>query len=436
MKGYLLAGCAAVALAGTCGSAAADTAPGKFDIKLGGDAYFTAGVVNQQGDKNTRDPNFTTRFRLNVTPTARADNGIEYGAALRLRAYEGATPAIPTAVSPNKSALIDVDQSYIFFDGNFGRFELGLNQSPGNQYQVTAPNSFGTGGVTGDWTEGVNGWLTNQATFLEPNFGGGFYTITGTNWANKVSYFTPRFFGDTPQDDANPTGLLGTFEFVPSNLSTLTGISRSSVNTGIPSGTQSECAATGGTGTPLQGCRWDNVYELGLRYDGNLGPVSVSGSLGYERGSARTTISALPRTGYNDLSAYQAGLQLGYAGFLVGGSYLNAGKSGYAKTSGLFLSDQTAITAGISYQLDPFVIGFNYAHGEDAGDVTVPGTRSADLYSVGATYTVAPGLTTSLEYLHSTTKNEAGYGSDPFGNAAGVGSGNADLFLWKTAVSF
>lgn len=423
MKGFLLAGCAAVALVGLCGPAAADTVPGKFDIKIGGDAYFTVGAVNQSYEHNTRSTDFTNRFRLQVTPKAKADNGIEYGANLRVRAW-------------NADGRLDADQAYIFVGGNFGRIEAGLNAGPNNQYGVAAPSGFGSGGVLGDWSEGpgVDTWLNNQNTFLEPIFGGGYDNITNTNWATRINYFTPRFFAQNAAgpDDA-PTGLMGMVSYAPSNTSVGTDVYRSRAATGSAPG-QSECAVSSAA-APLMGCRYQDVWEVGARYDATFGGFSLSGSAGFEQGDAQSTGIRATRADYHDLQAFQFGAQVGYAGFLIGGSYLNAGNSGYAKTAGLLLSDQSAFTAGISYETGPVVIGFNYAHGEDAGDLNVRGSRSANLYSVGATYTLAPGFTTSLEYLLSNTKNESGYGADPFGNGL-PGSGNANLVLWKNVITF
>ena len=416
MKNSLLAGCAAIAFAGLCGTAAADTAPAKFDVKLSGDAYFTAGYVHQSLDSGVKNVDFTNRFRLQVTPTATADNGLEYGANLRIRAWMS-------------NGVVDADQAYIFADGTWGRTEAGVTPGPNNQYGVAAPSGFGTGGAMGDWTDG-NGWLSNQNTFLEPVFGGGFDNITNNNWSTKINYFTPRVFA---QSDAN-TGLMGMIAYAPQNLSVATGVNRTRNITPVGGSTnQSYCSDTMPTSpTPLQGCGYKNIVEAGLRYDGSFSGVTVLASAGYEHGDAPDSTTP---TSYNDLSAYQVGLQLGYAGFLVGGSYLNAGKSSYAKTPGLFLNDQSAITGGVSYETGPVVVGVNYAHGQDAGDVTVAGKRTADLYSVGATYTLAPGLTTSLEYLRSVTNNETGFGSDALGNGT-ANSGNANLFLWKNVVTF
>ncbi|MEI8395264.1 MAG: porin [Rhodospirillaceae bacterium] len=440
MKNSMLAGCAAIAFAGLCGTAAADTAPGKFDIKLGGDASFTAGYVSQNTTPLATDKlsatDFTNRFRLQVTPTAKADNGMEYGANLRVRTWLG-------------NGVVDADQAYVFTGGTFGRIEAGVTPGPNSQYGVAAPSGFGTGGVLGDWSDGpsmvpfTGSWLVNQNGYVGATFGSEFNFITNNNWATKVNYFTPRFFGS---DDK--TGLMGMVSYTPQNLSVGTAVSRTdriAPTNWLTNDSACGYAPASNGSTALQGCNWKNIIEAGLRYDGTFSGVTVSGSFGYEHGDAPipTTLGA---TRFNDLDALQVGFQVGYAGFLVGGSYLDAGKSGYTKsaTAGSLgvtrnTTAQSAFTAGISYETGPVVVGFNYAHGEDAGDMSLRGSRTVDLYSVGATYTLAPGLTTSLEYLRSTSNNQTGFtttSTDYIGANGKTGSGDADLILWKNVVTF
>ncbi len=446
MKRSLLAGCAVVAFAGLCGSAvAADTAAGKFDIKIGGDAYFTAGYSGQSSTTNLIPTDrkgagdFTNRFRLQVTPTATADNGLEYGANLRVRAWLG-------------SGGVDADQAYIFADGRWGRVEAGLTPGPNNQYGVTAPSGFGTGGVVGDWGEGpvtppgTGSWLTNQNTFIAGTLGTDFNFVTSDNWSTKINYFTPRLFA---QEEAN-TGLMGMVSYAPQNLSISTGVSRASrVPLGLGNLNQTNDSLCGyniaSSAGSLQGCYWKNMVEAGLRYDGSFRGITISSSLGYEHGDAPTPPPGT--ASFNNLDAFQFGFQVGYAGFLVGGSYLNAGKSGYTKAAVAPTAlgavrqrtAQSTFTGGISYETGPVIVGFNYAHGEDAGQLSLPGSRTADLYAVGATYTVAPGFTTSLEYVRSTTHNQAGFNvgsSDYIGGNNSTASGNANLFLWKNVITF
>ena len=85
MKAYFLGACSALALTMASACAWAD-APGNFDIKMSGDAFFESGTVSQQQSANNRSTDFTNRFRLDFVPTAVADNGLQYGARLRLRA--------------------------------------------------------------------------------------------------------------------------------------------------------------------------------------------------------------------------------------------------------------------------------------------------------------------------------------------------------------
>ncbi|MEI8396426.1 MAG: porin [Rhodospirillaceae bacterium] len=433
MKGFLLAGCAAIALVGFCTAATAETAPGKFDINLSGDAFIEAGYVNQSNDGatnngNTKNFDLINRFRLTVNPEAKADNGLTYGAKMRMRAYW-------------QNGTIDGDQAYVYVNGTFGNIEAGVQQNPNYQFYVIAPNSFGTGGIDGDWVQG-SGWITNQGTFMEPYFGGGFNNVTNSTMSTRVNYFTPRFFGSDEK-----TGLMGMVSYAPNNLDMGTAVNRSrTINNSNPlsynnCGQNALPAGSTTIANNAQGCAYQNIYEVGVRYDGNLGPVSVSTSLGYQHGDAQTNVLASgTRIAYNDLESYQAGVQFGYAGFLVGGSYMNAGKSAYAKSNSglgaLSLSDQSTWTAGISYETGPVIVGFNYAHGEDAGDITVPGSRSGDMLAVGAIYTLAPGMTTSIEWIHSTTDNERGFGTDPMGYSTVAGSGNADVFLWRNMVTF
>ncbi len=476
MKRALLAGCALVALAATCENAVADTDPGKFDIKISGDASITAGYVKQNYDaQNTNQSgngglkgDLVNRFRLQITPQATANNGMEYGASFRLRAWRG-------------DGMVDADQAYMFFDGTLGRVELGVNAGLNSQYGVSAPSGFGTGGVTGDWADGpTNGagaasFIFNQNTYIAGVFGGEYNSITSNNPSTKINYFTPRAFA---QEDAPATGLMGMLSYAPQNVSVNTSATRSPrasqtygvlagganlAQGGIPNPGDSFCQFSYFSSTSVQGCAWKNVMEAGLRYDGTFNGVSLSGSAGYIHGSAGSTggytgaiTAANPadyNTGFYDLSAYQVGFQVGYAGFLVGGSYLDAGKSGYNRNGSVYRTvagvgvltpvqnktGQSSITAGFSYETGPVVVGFNYAHGQDAGDLTLAGKREANLYSVGATYTLAPGLTTSLEYLRSITKNQNGFtelSGDYIAGNSTWGSSNASMLLWKNVVTF
>ncbi|MEI6557702.1 MAG: porin [Rhodospirillaceae bacterium] len=431
MKRFLLAACGTAALLAGPGRAAAETAANGFSVRISGDASFSVLAIKQSYDSangNTSNTDFTNLTHLLITPSATADNGTEYGANLRINAWVS-------------DGTIEADQAYLFADGGWGRIEAGLVPNPNSQYGVTAPSGFGTGGVIGDWAEGsgINTSVNNQTTFLEAVFGGGYNNITKSSWATRITYITPRIL--TQADEF--TGLMGYLSYAPQNVSVNTDVSRTyRLTTAAASAAARNDFCSQQGASPAVGCYYKNIAEAGFRYDGVFDGISVIAGAAYERGEAPTSNGANPG-GYHPLSAYQAGLQLGYAGLLIGGSYLNAGKSAYSRSPALILEDQSTITAGVSYETGPVVIGFNYAHGQDAGDPGVAGKRTADLFSVGLTYSIAPGFITAIEYLRSLSHNEAGFANDAFGNDAqgtaavtGFGSGNASMIVWKTTITF
>ncbi len=464
MKKRLMLSCAAGALIASSGNAFADT-PGKFNIILHGDAWFTAGFVDQNSFSDPFAPGglsggavqsqkhvaFADRFHMTVMADANADNGIEYGALLSLRAAYGGSPNPVDGNFTNKGGLVDSDQAYVFVNSNIGEFQGGVVPGVNNAMHTGAPNNFGTGGVDGDWnmTPGPS-WIMNQGTFLEPYFGGGFTTVTYNQYGQKLNYFTPRIF---QQDGDHHTGLGAMFSYGPNNSEFSTGVNRATVSR--LSAAEGPYIQNCGTSSAILTCDYQNVWETGLRYDGAFSDVSVTSNFGVIGATTRpTTGGAGGPTNYNDLLAYQFGLQLGYGPWQVGGAYANAGHSAYTKnpvTQSLFfgsaytgtthLADQYTWDIGLSYQAtDALTVGFNYQYGHDAGDPAFAGARSADLYSVGATYVLAPGLTTSLEYLKSVTNNQSAVTSfaKATGNTASLNamSGNADIVLWKNSVSF
>ncbi len=405
----------------SCTSHIAHGAEG-FDLTISGESDFLAGYVRQNYDtSNTKHVDFTNSFQLNIIPVWHSESGLEYGAGLRLRAYVG-------------DGIIDAKRAYLFVESRFGRIEAGLIAGPNAQYGVSAPSNFGTGGVVGDWSTGT-AWVQNQNVFLEPVFGWGFNAITDTSWATRLTYYTPAIF----TGNEGGSGLKAAVSYAPQNLSVQTDSNRQRA---ITTTGRSFCSATL-PNAPLTGCAYNDILEADIFYEGTFKGLSFAASLGYEHGNSPTD-----RTGvsYYPLSALQVGASIAYSNITIGGSYVNAGKTSYARNMGYYLNDQTVFALGILYEIAPFTFGSNFAHGEDAGDVTVPGKRAADLYSIGMSYQLAPGISFGLEYMRSFTRNEPGYQVDAFINDAkgtpttpdgiGYGSSNAHMVLLKSHIIF
>ena len=358
MNRYLLAGCAAAALALGAGAA---NAQAKFEVKVGGDAYFEGGYVNEDRDEGARSVDFRNRFRVTVTPTAKADNGLEYGGRIRMRANSGA----------NNARNMDADRGYIFAQGAFGQVQLGVTNSFNDATYVTAPQDYLPLAIY----DGVTAWIGQTS-----DIGGGLAGLNGSmlsqslvveNNATKIVYFSPRFAGlqvgasYTPRtDDSNNSVDRSEFANARTSASAVTN-------------------------------SFQDVVELGLNYNATFGAVSVKVGGGYQWGESSDVTGA----SFRDLNAWQAGAQVGFAGFTIGGSYTDWGKSGLNRALGGAFADSAQVwQAGAQYTVGPIVVGAGWMYGKDSGTFTAAGERDINVYEVGVSYTIAPGFAVQAQY--------------------------------------
>ncbi len=370
-RGLLVAG-SVLAAGFSCGEAMAQT---KFDIKIGGDYFFEAGYVGQDLQDGLRSTEFRNRLRLIVTPIAKADNGLEYGARLRLRAAGG-------------DRLTDADRVYLFANSPYGSLLAGVVDSFNNTVMAGLPvarpvdflpvvqfdNVVFFLGPTGQSVPGTTrlagadifgGPLPTLATsMLWP-------TLSASGSATKIAYHSPRFAGFqfggsfTPRSDS----------------------SNADVN---------RVKAASVAGAQFSG-NFQDLVEVGVNYSNKFDAWSLGGSLGYQGGKTSASPSATDR--FTDLRSWEAGLRVGYGGFAVGGSYTDYGKSGQNKLYG-FTSASRNWQVGAQYTVGPVVVGGGYLHGEDPGNLALAGKRSFSAYELGVGYTVAPGLLLQAQYDH------------------------------------
>ncbi|WP_298374117.1 porin [Azospirillum sp.] len=356
-----LCGVAAIALAAIGGSTA--NAAQKFDIILGGEAYFEAGVVGQSLKSGQRSTEFRNRFQLKVSPTATADNGLEYGARFTLQA------------AANDRTITD-DGAYMFVKGGFGQISAGVLGGPSDGTGVIAPSDWGTGGVDGSYAaflgntgSNVPSMTTNLKAFKTGDAG------------TRLLYASPRFSGFQAVVSHQPK--TGNFH---------TSVDRSkTVET-------TDSFRTGG---------YSDVYEGGVNYADTLGDVTIAGDAFVIGGQARNTSAG---TRFERLSSYHVGLSAAYGGLKVGGSYAYGGDSGYiSRSSNARATDrgaQDVWTVGAQYTTGAYTLGLGYLRSKDAGDLTARGDRRFNLVTTGLRYTVAPGLALGAEYNHFDLKSD------------------------------
>ena len=362
MKRSLVIGCAAVALAAGCGTASAQS---KFDILLGGDAYFQGAYVDQDIDTGLRQTEFANRFRLTVTPTAKADNGLEYGARLRLRAAGG--------TGNNRST--DNDRAFIFVNGSFGTIQGGVINGLSDEYGIIGPNVEGIEGSPD--AQYLNYYVSANGA---PYVLGSLRTLESGDASSKIIYLSPSF-----------SGFQVGAAYTPTYGSSNTDVNRVKNSTA-----------------------YHDMAEIQATYKGEFSGFGVEASAAYQFAKAAS--------GLEDLSSVHVGANLSYAGFKVGGSYAFSGDSGYA-TGTRGVDDQQLWIVGVNYTMGPVILAANYTDAQGI-DSNFSGLNSrAHVWQAGVTYTVAPGLTTGLEYSY-------------LDNKVGGVNNDANIILWDTRFAF
>ncbi|GAA4253943.1 porin [Azospirillum formosense] len=353
MKRSLVTGCAAVAIIACSGMASAQT---KFEVKIGGDAFFQGAYVEQDRDEGTRSTEFANRFRVIVTPVATADNGLEYGGRVRMRAANGA----------GNVRTMDADRAFIFVNSGFGTLQAGTINGLSDEFGIIGPNVEGiAGGPDNNTVE----FLTGSQTYsLLPTTTNNFRAFASGDVGTKVIYLTPTI-----------AGFQGGVSYTPRTGDSHTSINRRQDNGGF-----------------------QDVVEAGATYTNEFGGFSVAASAFYQFGDAVDDGVGAAATRFEKLSSVHAGLNVGYGDFKIGGSYAYSGDSGYDKS--LTVKEKQDIwIVGAQYAAGPFILAANYSQSRSNG--TSPNTGfvapvKAELYQAGVTYTIAPGLTTGLEYSY------------------------------------
>lgn len=311
-----------------------------LQVNVGGFLDFQAGytsddIVGETDDAN--EINFNNDTEVHFSVDGKADNGLEYGAVIELEADINA--------GDSREGGTNADKTYLFLQGGWGRVELGGNTDASEALSVnTSTFASATGGIDGDFYR-YAGAPTGADVLTRPDLPIAFDNNNASGIvadhnedATKITYYSPRF-----------AGFQAGVSYIPSSDSagTLT----------APSGTNLENIFAGGINYAAQ---WDSV---GFK-------ASVSGQTGDEKG-----------TGDGDLSAWNAGANVNFAGFTVGGSY-----GAWDEDTGNN-DDVDFFDLGLGYEFGAFSASASYFSSDNDTD-----NDEFDNLAIGIDYKLAPGL--------------------------------------------
>ncbi|HBN49409.1 MULTISPECIES: porin [Thalassospira] len=347
MKKILIASSALVAVAFVGQAQASEP----IKLSVGGYMNQWAGFADQEvGDRNNA---FQSDTEIHFKGSTTLDNGIEVGAVVEL---EGETSSD------------QIDEQYLYVSGNFGRIEMGKNDSAADSMQIVAPAVGPVGVNDGDLDIWVNSYLID--------------TTVPNGDQNRVTYFTPSFSGfRAGVSFADDSGKNGSFD--------------KNVSNGAIGGLHSDTSGSG-----------DNIVSGALEYMGDFNGISLG-------------VSAIGEN-WGEGNLVGGGLNVGFGNFTVGGSYSHTDDD-YGFSEGSRNPDDTdQFDVGVSYEMDAAAVSLTYGYAEYGNGSRGNGTGEISTADLGLAYTLGAGVAWKSSIFWFDDEVDGAEDNDGYGVVTGL----------------
>ena len=337
-------------LAGVAMGSVALAAPAHADIDLEVSGYFKGyGVFVDQDETAGTDVNdfdFIRDTEIHIGGETVLDNGLTIGTHFEFD-VDGADST-------------EVDESYVYFSGNWGRVNFGNEDGVGYLLQVAAPSAdSNVDGIR----QYVSPFVTTGGVFA-PAEGSLDYDMDPTAKADKLTYLSPIMNG---------------------------------FQAGVSFSPDTDNAASFSVGTESAGI--DETYEIALRYEGQFQNVGVIAGAGYSHGENNSAAATA-----DDRDAWNIGLDLDISAFGIGAIYTEDSTATEDR-------DRETFVIGADYTTGPFKIGISYLNSEEETSATTE--DEFDRFSGGVVYNYGPGMSFrgSIHHLESDNGTTDGDGT-------------------------
>ena len=297
----------------------------KIKLSVGGYMNQEVGIAdNKAGETNV---NLVSNTEVFFKGSTTLDNGLTIGADIQL---EG-----------NSQAADQIDESYAWIEGSWGKVILGTENGVGDLITTHAP-SVGPMGIDGS---NATFWVSNASGNNAPTT----IDVTGSGDNEKITYISPKLL-----------------EMIQ-------------IGASYTPGTEAE----DGKGVTSMTNTY-NVWETTLLFETSVAGVGVRTSGSYQHGN--------DDTGFDNISSVSGGLNLSYAGFTLGGGY---GRTITSNRGGTLTNanDGWSYNIGLAYATGPYGVSLGYHYGEAEGSIGDNGANESVLVSeLGFSYNVSTGV--------------------------------------------
>jgi hypothetical protein len=414
--------------------------PGNISVRILGRIYASFGFTSDQGNgSHSVTPTVTasavgsvgspqantklapygmwTYTRFYPSFDAVAANGMKYGAYVEIRTDNavapggGANGSVSGSVRARGELYLRRTSGYIGAD-NLGFLRFGATDQPTSLMLTGNFENFDDGGWNGDPI------LMTSGTQLQWP-----YEDVGNLYATeKIVYMSPLFANilDFGVSFEPSTGTVGENGNGPGNCPY--GVTASGGVQGPLISNQSlGCDSASSSSLSSETQRRRNTFDAVLRGRYVVGPLGIvatvggmySSHVGYSGTFTNNSTTGGNTVMYHGLRVFDAGLQVAYGGFMVGGHILYGSYNNqWGTVSPDGSSKSFAPLIGASYSYGPNIIGFHYFISETPGSWTsanavnpangasVGKVRLEQGLAIGDTITLAPGAFLMVSYLY------------------------------------
>lgn len=307
------------------------------------------------------------------------------------------------------------DEVYVYFQGSWGRVNVGQEDGAGYLLQVAAPSADSNVDGLRTTVQRFNFAVPGAAAVMAGAFTPGQssildYDMAQGRYAEKISYLTPKFSGfqagvswapELTDDcaEGDPAAIVG------------------------PAG----CYANGNqVGNNIFGMNFDDnaghyehLVEVAARWDGEFDQVGLSIGGGWGRSNLEAPLGGAG-LGTDDRTQWNAGINVTFQQFSLGGAYLFDDNG----ATGPF--DSETFLVGLGWDNGPWHAGaswLNATHEQGVGS----SETDIDRITVGGTYTFGPGM---------TFRGAVAWGELEDGAGAGALDSNLTQVTFGTEINF
>lgn len=339
------------AVAGLVAFTATGASAAGIDLNLGGNFKAYAGVTDQD-TANLAEQDLKRSAEINFNGETTLDNGLTVGVNVEMQAEPDGNAA---SVSQNATTTqaTDIEESYIYFSGNWGRVNIGAEDGAAYLLQVAAPSADSNiDGLDPEFLF-VNTRIDGDASASFVDDASDFVGITRyasdiSGDADKITYMTPKV-----------NGFQAGVSYAPD----------------LDQEVATENLA--GAETDNEAGHFENFYSVAARYDGEVDGIGIHLGAGYETADAETS---------GEVEDWNVGAKVAYDAFSVGVAY-NEKEADASFGPVNWVADTEAFIVGADYTSGAYKVGASYFESEEKNT-----NDELTRYSIGGGYTYGPGM--------------------------------------------